>query len=163
MQTRTNVLPWPAGIMVAALLALAVALVAQHAFNVQPCPWCVLQRLLFLSIAIVSAIALWRSMQRYRIPIGGLVLILALLGIASAAWQHLVAARSTSCRLTLADKIVREHLHLDRLLPSVFQARGTCADAAVNLLGVPFEFWSLALFAAIGLASIQYMRRPIRT
>jgi protein dithiol:quinone oxidoreductase len=163
MQTRTNVVLWPAGIMAAALLALVVALVAQHAFNVQPCPWCVLQRLLFLGIAVVSAIGLLRNTNRWRIPIGGLVLILALLGIAAAAWQHFVAARSTSCNLTLADKIIRQNLHLDQLLPSVFDARGTCADAAVNLLGIPFDFWSLGLFAVIGFAAIQYMRQPVRS
>jgi protein dithiol:quinone oxidoreductase len=163
MQTRTNVVLWPAGIMVAALLALVVALVAQHVFNAQPCPWCVLQRVLFLGIAVVSAIGMSRSMNRWKIPIGGLVVILALLGIASAAWQHFVAARSTSCNLTLADKIVRQHLHLDTLLPSVFDARGTCADAAVNLLGIPFDFWSLGLFAAIAVAAIQFMRQPVRT
>jgi protein dithiol:quinone oxidoreductase len=163
MQTRTNVVLWPAGIMAAALLALVVALVAQYVFNAQPCPWCVLQRLLFLGIAVVSAIGLSRRMNRWRIPIGGLVLILAFLGIASAAWQHFVAAKSTSCNLTLADKIIRQHLHLDQLLPSVFDARGTCADAAVNLLGIPFDFWSLGLFAAIGVAAIQFMRQPVRT
>jgi protein dithiol:quinone oxidoreductase len=163
MQTRTNAVLWPAGIMAAALLALAIALVAQHAFYAQPCPWCVLQRLLFLGIAVVSAVGLSRSMNRWRIPIGGLVLVLALLGIASAAWQHFVAAKSTSCKLTLADKIVRQQLHLDELLPSVFEARGSCADAAVNLLGIPFDFWSLGLFAAIGVAAIQFMRQPIRS
>jgi protein dithiol:quinone oxidoreductase len=162
MQTRTNVVLWPAGIMAAALLALVVALVAQHVYNMQPCPWCVLQRLLFLGIAVVSAIGLSRSMNRWRIPIGGLVLILALLGIAAAAWQHFVAARSTSCNLTLADKIIRQHLHLDTLLPSVFDARSTCADAAVNLLGIPFDFWSLGLFAAIAVAAMHFMRRPVR-
>jgi disulfide bond formation protein DsbB len=162
MQTRTNVLRWPAGIVVAALLAIAAALVAQYAFHMQPCPWCVLQRLLFLVSAIVGAVGLLRGAHRYRIAIGGLVLILALLGIASAAWQHFVAARSTTCNLTLADKIITWHLHLDQLLPSVFQPRGSCADAAVNLLGIPFDFWSLGLFVALGLAAVQYMRPPIR-
>jgi disulfide bond formation protein DsbB len=41
-----------------ALLALAVALVSQYVFDMQPCPWCVLQRLLFLAIAGVAAIGL---------------------------------------------------------------------------------------------------------
>jgi protein dithiol:quinone oxidoreductase len=163
MQTRTSVLLWPAGIMAASLLAIIVALVAQHAFDVQPCPWCVLQRLLFLAIAVVSAIGLSSRTLRYRNPVGALVLLVALAGIASAAWQHFVAARSASCNLTLADKIIRQNLHLDRLLPSVFDARGSCADAAVNLLGIPFDFWSLGLFAVIGLAAIQYMRQPLRT
>ncbi|HEY6453685.1 MAG TPA: disulfide bond formation protein B [Steroidobacteraceae bacterium] len=155
-----NTLKLPAAITVGALLAIAVALVSQYGFNLQPCAWCVLQRLLFLAIAIVGAMGLPRRMLRFRVVVGGLVLILALLGIAAAAWQHFAAARANSCDLTLAYKIVGMDLHLDRLLPSVFEARATCAEAAVNLLGVPYDFWSLGLFAVIGLVAIQYMRKP---
>jgi protein dithiol:quinone oxidoreductase len=155
-----NTLNLPAAITVSALLAIAVALVSQYGFNLQPCAWCVLQRLLFFAIAIISAIGWSRRTSPYRIVVGGLVLIVALLGVAAAAWQHFVAARSNSCDLTLAYKIVGVDLHLDRLLPSVFEARATCAEAAVNLLGVPYDFWSLGLFAVIGLVAIQYMRKP---
>ena len=35
---------------------------------------------------------------------------------------------------------------LDGLLPEVFAAYASCADAKVNLFGVPYEFWSGALF-----------------
>ena len=149
----------PAVIVVAALSAIAVALVSQYGFNVQPCPWCVLQRLLYVVIAMVGALGLPRRMIRYRVVVGALVLVLTLLGIAAAAWQHFVAARSNSCDLTLAYKIVGMDLHLDQLLPSLFEARATCAEAAVNLLGVPYDFWSLGLFAVIGLVAIQYMRK----
>ncbi len=156
-----NTLNLPAAITMGAVLAIAVALVSQYGFNLQPCAWCVLQRLLFLAIAIVGAMGLPRRMLRFRVVVGGLVLILALLGIAAAAWQHFVAARSNACDLTLAYKIVGMDLHLDQLLPSVFEARATCADAAVNLLGVPYDFWSLGLFAVIGLVAIQYMRKGL--
>jgi disulfide bond formation protein DsbB len=160
MQSSSNALRWLAGIMAACLLAVALALVSQHVFDIQPCSWCVLQRLVFLAIAVVCALGL--ALGRYRILISGLVLILALLGAAAAWWQHFVAAKAASCNLTLADTIVRRKLHLDQLLPSVFDARASCADAAVSLLGVPYEFWSLGLFAMIGIAAIQYMRQQVR-
>ena len=32
---------------IAAFAAVAAALVSQHAFGMEPCPWCVLQRLVF--------------------------------------------------------------------------------------------------------------------
>ena len=161
MVEAKNTLNSSAGIMVGALAAIAVALVSQYGFNMQPCPWCVLQRLLFLVIAVVGAIGLPLRMIRYRVVVGALVLVLALLGVACAAWQHFVAAKSNSCDLTLAYKIVGMDLHLDRLLPSVFEPRATCAEAAVNLLGVPYDFWSLGLFAVIGLLAIQYMRKGL--
>jgi protein dithiol:quinone oxidoreductase len=160
MQKTNHALRLPVAITIGALLAIAVALVSQYGFNLQPCPWCVFQRLLYFAIAIVSVAGWPRRMRLYRVVVGGLVLILALLGVAAAAWQHFVAAKANSCDLTLAYKVVGMDLHLDQLLPSVFEARATCADAAVNLLGVPYDFWSLGLFAVLALAAIQYMRRP---
>ncbi|HSW23468.1 MAG TPA: disulfide bond formation protein B, partial [Burkholderiaceae bacterium] len=45
-----------------ALLAVGVALLTQHVFDMRPCPWCVLQRLEFVAIALAAGLALlWRS------------------------------------------------------------------------------------------------------
>ena len=41
----------------------------------------------------------------------------------------------------------------------IFQPRASCADAAVKLLGVPYEFWSLALFVLTGVLALRLMRR----
>ena len=72
---------------------------------------------------------------------------------AAALWQRFVASSSTSCNLTLADRIV-SGLGLDRLWPDVFEVRATCAEAAVKVFGVPFEMGSLALYVVLmGLAA----------
>ena len=139
------------------LAAVGAALVSQHVFDMQPCPWCVLQRLIFVLLAVSALLGvLWRSRTGLRISTG-LVLILALCGLAAALWQHFVAAASASCKLTLADQIVGA-TGLDRALPQVFAAYASCADAKVNLFGVPYEFWSLALFIALAVA----VARPYR-
>ena len=36
------------GVVLMAVAAVGAALVSQHVFDIQPCPWCVLQRLIFL-------------------------------------------------------------------------------------------------------------------
>lgn len=137
--------------LVLSLGALGVALVSQHAFDMQPCPWCVLQRVVFALLALVGLLGLlWRSLFGTRAA-AGIGIVLAALGAAAALWQHVVAAKSASCNLTLADRIV-SGLQLDALLPGVFAATASCADAAVQLFGLPYEYWSLALFGAIGLA-----------
>ena len=69
-----------------------------------------------------------------------------------------MAAASESCNLTLAEKII-SGLGLDGSLPEIFQPRASCADAAVKLLGVPYEFWSLALFVLTGVLALRLMRR----
>ena len=150
------------GVALACLAAVALALVTQHGFDMQPCPWCVLQRLIFVAIALVCGVGLlWRSTVGRRVA-AALALLLALCGVAAALWQHFRAAASASCNLTLADRIVSGWLQLDSLLPDVFAPRASCADAAVNLLGVPYDFWSLALFGLIALALLRLLRRPVR-
>ena len=133
--------------------AVVAALVTQHVFEMQPCPWCVLQRLIFVTIGFVALAAVaWPSIAMQRAAAFGL-LLLGGAGIAAALWQHVVAAKSTSCNLTLADRIMNGS-GLPALLPGVFEARATCAEAAVTLLGLPYEFWSLSLFATIAAAAV---------
>ncbi len=127
------------------LAAVGAALVSQHGYDMQPCPWCVLQRLIFVAIAVVAAIgAVWTSRSGTLAAAAGIDL-LASAGFGAAMWQHFVAASSTSCNFTLADKII-SGLGLDGLLPEIFAPRASCAEAAVDLLGMPYEFWSAALF-----------------
>jgi protein dithiol:quinone oxidoreductase len=138
--------------------AVGAALVTQHGFGMAPCPWCVLQRLIFVVIGAVSLLGLaWRTALGQRVVLF-LVMLLCGGGIAAALWQHFVAAATASCNLTLADRIV-SGLRLDALLPDVFQATATCADASVDLFGVPYEFWSLALFVAIEMAALWLLIR----
>jgi disulfide bond formation protein DsbB len=140
------------------IAALAAALVSQHVYDMQPCPWCVLQRLVFVAIVVFAVLGfVWRGAAGGRVA-GTFALLLALVGIAAALWQQVVAAKSASCNLTLADRIVNATT-LDRLLPDVFEARASCADAAVSLLGVPYAYWAAAVFAlcAIALLRILYL------
>ena len=142
-----------------ALGAVGVALVSQHRFDMQPCAWCVLQRVVFVAIALVSlpALVLRGALPRRVLAAAGLLLAVA--GMAAALWQHFVAAASASCNLTLADRIVGG-LGLDNAWPEVFAAYASCADAAVKLAGLSYEFYSLVLFALLGLVALRLLRRP---
>jgi protein dithiol:quinone oxidoreductase len=149
---------FPARIALAAVSAacaasVVAALIAQHRFDMQPCPWCVLQRLIFLAMAVLALVAAAQPMAWLRRVLAVVLVGLSGSGVAAAWWQHFVAAKSSSCALTLADKIVGG-LGLDTRWPEIFEVRASCADAAVDLLGVPFEFWSMALFALVGVIAL---------
>jgi disulfide bond formation protein DsbB len=153
---------WLVAIVLVCVAALGAALVSQHVFDMQPCPWCVLQRLVFCVIALVALVAMPLVGGAGRLsPAGrgvlGLIAALALAGIGTALWQHFVAASSASCDLTLADRLM-SGLGLDMALPEVFAPFASCADAKVNLLGMPYEFWSLALFALLAAAAWRVWR-----
>ena len=155
--TPANPLPF-AALALLCLGAVGIAVSLQYGMDMQPCPWCILQRVIFLAIAVFALLGLvWRGTAGQWIASLG-ALALALSGVAAALWQHFVAASSASCDLTLADRITSA-LKLDELWPQVFTAYASCKDAAVNLVGLPFEFYSLALYVLIAVGSVLLMRR----
>ena len=139
--------------IVACVAALGTALTSQHRFDMDPCPWCILQRLIFMAIVLAALLGLiWRRVAG-RVVASLLVLLLSLSGIATALWQHFVAARSSSCGLSFADRFLTA-TGLPKLLPSVFEPRASCADAAVNMLGLPYALWGFAGFVCIGVVAL---------
>ncbi len=133
--------------------AVGLALLGQHHYGMEPCPWCILQRMLFVLLAVLSLVAAALPVLPRRL-LAGVGLLAALGGMAAALWQHFVAAQAASCALTLADRIITI-TGLDVRWPEIFEVRASCADAAVSVLGVPFELWSLALFALTGLVLLS--------
>ena len=146
-----------------ALLALSLlcfalvgaALVSQHVFDMQPCPWCILQRIIFLVIALLLLAGAFVP-GRAVFVVGAVAFALA--GIVTALYQHFVAAKSSSCNLTMADKII-SGLGLDKAAPAMFEVKASCADAAVDMLHVPYEFWSLGFFVIVAAAATYALSR----
>ncbi|MEY4752624.1 MAG: hypothetical protein RJA44_299 [Pseudomonadota bacterium] len=133
--------------------AVGAALVSQHHYGMEPCPWCILQRLLFVLIALLAGLGSLLPQRALQLGASALIVPASLSGIAAALYQNLVAAKLPSCDMTLADRII-SGLGVDALLPEVFEVRASCADAAVKLLGlIPYELCSLALFALVGFAA----------
>lgn len=152
---------WLGAVGVACLASVGMALYAQHQWAMEPCPWCILQRMLFILLGAVALVGAVQPSGGARRVIAGLALPLAVAGVAAALWQHFVAAQTQSCALTLADKVIG-WTALDMRFPEWFEVRASCADAAVDLFGVPFEFWSLALFALAGLILLSTVLTPSR-
>ena len=137
--------------------AIGIALVSQHVFDMQPCAWCVLQRLIYAGVGAVALVAaMWPqgSARTVHRAAALAAVVLATLGAASALWQQLFAAKSTSCVMTAADQIMG-FTRLDTWLPDVFQARASCAEASVKMLGVPYAVWSLVLFLMLAVAALR--------
>jgi len=142
---------------------VAAALVAQHGYKVRPCPWCVLQRLIFVVMGTLAGLG-W-LLQRFRPALLSALLGVALLavgGLVAAWYQHDVASQMESCNLTVADRIIG-FFGVDELLPKVFMVTASCAEAAAyRLLGLPYEIWSGALFGlfiALSLISFKSAKR----
>lgn len=143
-----------------ALAAVGVALVLQHAFDMRPCAWCTLQRLVYLAVA-VFALTGWALGARASV-VRGFALLAAFAsfaGLAAALHQQFVAAQTASCAFTFADRVLMQS-RLDELAPWLFFADASCSEANVALLGVPFALWSAAAFVLLAAGSLAAIRRP---
>lgn len=132
--------------------ALAAALVSQYVFFMQPCAWCVLQRLIYLVIGVLALVGLIGG----RLAAGGATLLavpLAACGIVAGWYQYSVASRLETCAQTFADRFI-SGLGLDASLPRLFGIYAMCKDAMVTVLGVQYVVWSMALFAVILLVAL---------
>lgn len=137
--------------------AVGAALLSQHLFDMLPCAWCIVQRMIFIVIGVVAmlgAIVGFRPVKRLALI---LVLILSIIGVAAAWHQWTVAAAQFSCDQTLADRIVSGS-GLDASMPWLFGIYATCMDAAVSILGLDFAVWSLVLYAVFALAALVALK-----
>ena len=142
-----------AGMAAISFAAVGVALVAQHQFGVKPCPWCVLQRGIFLLIGTFALLG-WLVQGQRLLRQGAVIvaLLLCVAGVTAAVFQHEVASQTASCAMGLADRVITA-LGLEELWPAVFMVTANCADAAAaRFIGLPYEVWSGLLFA--GLAAV---------
>ena len=141
--------------------AVGLAAIAQYVFNMQPCPWCVLQRFIYIVVGVLALLAAVLPGIARRL-LAGLAFLGALSGIASALWQQLHAVSEASCDLSLAERIV-SGLQLDRLVPQLFIAYASCGDAAVSVLGIPFAVWSCILYVILALLLAWSLRVSLRS
>lgn len=145
-------------LLLAALLcfvSVGFALVLQYQFDIRPCPWCTLQRFIYLVIGVLALIAYFTPYTIARI-LSIAIILSSLLGIYTAGYQHFVAAKS-ECMFTWADKFLMK-IGADALAPWMFRASASCSEANQPFLGLPFSWWSAGLFALLAVLMLRAAR-----
>ncbi|MDO4230997.1 MAG: disulfide bond formation protein B [Lautropia sp.] len=162
MNSITHRLPSLA-IALSAWGSVGVALFTQHVLDMHPCPWCIAQRIFYLA---VGALALLAALPPARSDGGRMTsaffLILAILGscaaLATALYQHFVAAPAGACGITIVDRLLLQS-GLSEWMPAVFQPEASCDVADAPLLGIPYSLWSATLAVIlIGMAIFALTR-----
>ena len=134
--------------------SVAFALISQYVYDMQPCAWCVFQRLLYLIIGITALILTLGQPKRIRLSVGGAAIIAtAISGVMSAFYQEKVAANTFSCAQTIADQLMTKS-GLDEAVPWLFGIYASCMEARVTLMGIEYAWWSMAMFSILGVLGI---------
>jgi disulfide bond formation protein DsbB len=132
-----------------ALVCLALvgaALYLQHAQNMLPCPLCVIQRYLFIAIALCCAVGAYGGKPRLG---AGLGLIGALAGL-GVVGKHLwvLAHPGLSCGIDPMETALNK-IPTATMLPWLFKADGLCEDARDTLFGLSIPQWSAVWFVLV--------------
>lgn len=139
--------------------SVAVALISQYVYDMQPCAWCVFQRLLYLIIGVVALAVVLLKPGRSGLFLGAAsIAAIAVAGVTAAIYQEKVAANTFSCAQTLADQIMTKS-GLDATLPWLFGIYASCMEARVKLLGIEYAWWSMAMFCLLGVLAMITMLR----
>jgi disulfide bond formation protein DsbB len=160
-----NLLFTPRGLFGATgLVALALVgggLVLAHTMNLAACPLCILQRMLYLLLAL-EAVAAW-LLAGSAGPRRAAALVMAataLTGVWIAAYQTWLQrfAKGASCT---ADQPWWEHFvnWAGAQWPLMFEASGLCSEAGWKFLGLSIAEWSLVAFTSMSIAMLVALLR----
>lgn len=134
---------------VVCLALVGGALYLQYAKHEDPCPLCIIQRYLFLLIALFAFVGAGRMSWRGIAVFETLIAIAAVAGIAGAA-RHVYVQLNPgfSCGFDPLQPVI-DSLPPAQWLPSVFKVAGLCETVYPPILGILLPGWALIAFVAI--------------
>ena len=113
----------------------------------QPCPLCILQRYVYMAIALVALLAAAFGSKRVAAMVAASVLgLFSAGGAALAIWQVTKGDSMTTCLSDPVGEFVY-NLPMRAWWPEFLAAYGGCADKVPPIFGVSVPLWSLIWFA----------------
>lgn len=145
------------------VLCLAMLLVAgyfQFIEHLDPCPLCILQRLLVLAVGIIFLLgAMHNPVNTGRRVYGFLVVLFASLGAAIAGrhvWlQSVPEEQVPSCGPGL--NFILDNFPISQAIDMVLRGSGECADVLWTFLGLSIPAWTLVAFVVMILLGLMQL------
>ena len=142
---------------------LAVALYMEHQLRLEPCPMCIMQRVLLLATLILAGIAAWHNPPAAGLKVyAGLTVLTAGAGAGLATrqvWlQHLPADQVPACGVGL--EYMLDVFPLTEVLRMVLAGDGSCAEVLWTFLGLSIPGWTLIGFTGLVTFGVFQLLRP---
>ncbi|MDR2187562.1 MAG: disulfide bond formation protein B [Azonexus sp.] len=158
--SRIPLRAWFAALALGCFGLVVFSMTLQHMLRLAPCPLCIFQRLLYLTISVLALAGFLLPLARpfWRGAIGAVTLLGA--GVAAyQTWMQLYPELAPECSFTDPNLIERLVDWLGMQFPSLFLATGFCASIEWSLLGLSMANWSLLIFSAIAVYVMLTLRR----
>jgi len=145
-------LGYVAGFLICGGLIL-YALYLQYYEYQNPCPLCLLQRVVYIALMVVFLLGALHGPRRTGAVVYSTLLVLVSLigaGIAGRhVWlQHLPKDKVPECGPGLG--YILDRFPLVNALEKIFRGSGECAEAGWRLMGLSIAEWSLVWFVLLG-------------
>ncbi len=143
---------------------VAAALYFQHVMGLEPCPLCIIQRVIVIALGVVMLAGAVHDPRRSgRRVYGALTVLVAGSGVAVAGrhvWlQSLPPERVPECGPGL--EYLLDNFPLRDALKTVFEGSGECAEVQWTFLGLTIPGWTLVVFCAMVLFGLYLgLTRP---
>lgn len=147
------------------VMLIATALFMQHVMDLEPCPLCILQRIVVIATGLIALVAAIHGPGINGIRIyGGVTCVSAFTGAGVAIrhlWlQSLPADEVPACGASL--DYLLDVFPLTEVLAMVLQGDGTCAKILWTFLGLSIPGWTLVAFLGLSAIGIFQIARPVK-
>lgn len=142
---------------------MATALTFQYGMHLDPCPLCILQRVVVITLGLIFLIAAMHNPAAVGRRIYGVLTILAgATGLGIAGWQvylqHLPPDQVPECGPGL--DYMLEVMPLNEVLAKVFKGSGECAEVVWTFMSLSIPEWMLVVFSGFILFGIYQVMTP---
>ena len=139
---------------------MGVAFFFQYYLELDPCPLCIVQRMIVIALGAIFLLAFLQGPKTWGRRFYGFLLTLAsLTGLAVAGrhtWlQHLPADKVPECGPGL--EFWMNNLPADKVFQKVFQGSGECAEVVWTFMGLSIPELSIIAFIIFLLYSLKLM------
>lgn len=135
---------------------LAVAFYMEYQMGLEPCPLCMLQRIVFLSVGVVSLLSFLTGSHSARKFFSWVVVFLSLAGAALAIrhlyLQSLPEDQLPACLPGLS--YMFDVFPWQEIMQAMIMGTGECGDVVWTFLNISIPGWTLIAFACMALINI---------
>ncbi len=140
-------------VFLACVAILGFGLYLQHVEQLYPCPWCIVQRLLFIAVGLISLVAVLHRPGVLMASFYAMLGAATAFGGAVAAGYHAYLqsddARASACAGSAVERFL-DQTNVGSWIPPLLQYDGPCTLKPWAFLWLSIPEWSLACFIVLG-------------
>jgi len=134
------------------------ALYLQYVLRQEPCPLCMVQRVIFIAIGVLFAVAALHNAKQFGAKMySAVIALISLSGVGVATrhiWiQHLPADQVPACGPGL--DYMLQHFPMSDVLQELMHGSGECAAKGWTFLTLGIPEWSLVWYVLLGVFAVM--------